>query len=407
MRTSHACVALLSLVIGWFGDYGLGMDLEVDEEKLKVLRRGENTKLSGERNGLGADRIALGVYTNGVHEHGRGLGKPAELYVTKGPILSKDKLMMHFSVEWKNVVYTSKHDWIGVYPCKSIDSSESCSPVGHYPVQFKDIKGKMKNKTVNFSVWVRPGVQGYRFAYVASTVLPYPEVLTMTKVIPVPTSALFLPMQVRTSLVEDDPSAVRVVWSQSPWSVPDVNDVKRFRVRFGETSRDYTIVAEPEQVFNYEASDMCEKDMMPSSSIGWIRPGLQVEAIVRGLKPQTKYFYAIEDLHSNALSQERVYLSGPGVGQRTKIAIFGDMGQSMEGIDNSKQHSWDFGGRGEISSVNTSRLVEHLVDNHGVTLISHIGDLSYATGSLGLWDAWLNMIQPISSKVPYMTAIGK
>ena len=35
-----------------------------------------------------------------------------------------------------------------------------------------------------------------------------------------------------------------------------------------------------------------------------------------------------------------------------------------------------------------------------------VGDLSYATGYAGLWDNWMNMIEPLASRVPYMTAQG-
>jgi phosphodiesterase/alkaline phosphatase D-like protein len=41
-----------------------------------------------------------------------------------------------------------------------------------------------------------------------------------------------------------------------------------------------------------------------------------------------------------------------------------------------------------------------------VDLVLHIGDISYATGFLAEWDQFLDIITPIASKVPYMTAIG-
>ncbi|OIV99663.1 hypothetical protein TanjilG_17473 [Lupinus angustifolius] len=46
------------------------------------------------------------------------------------------------------------------------------------------------------------------------------------------------------------------------------------------------------------------------------------------------------------------------------------------------------------------------VKSNNVNSIFHIGDISYATGFLAEWDYFLQLINPIASKVPYMTAIG-
>ena len=41
-----------------------------------------------------------------------------------------------------------------------------------------------------------------------------------------------------------------------------------------------------------------------------------------------------------------------------------------------------------------------------VRLVHHFGDLSYARGSAYLWDAWLDMIQPFASRIPFMVGVG-
>lgn len=46
------------------------------------------------------------------------------------------------------------------------------------------------------------------------------------------------------------------------------------------------------------------------------------------------------------------------------------------------------------------------VSSGGVDTIFHIGDISYATGFLVEWDFFLHLINPIASRVSYMTAIG-
>jgi hypothetical protein len=46
------------------------------------------------------------------------------------------------------------------------------------------------------------------------------------------------------------------------------------------------------------------------------------------------------------------------------------------------------------------------VDAGGVAAIFHTGDISYATGFLVEWNAFMEMINPAASRVPYMTASG-
>ena len=36
----------------------------------------------------------------------------------------------------------------------------------------------------------------------------------------------------------------------------------------------------------------------------------------------------------------------------------------------------------------------------------HVGDLSYARGYAGVWERWMDLIEPISSRVPYMVGVG-
>lgn len=53
-------------------------------------------------------------------------------------------------------------------------------------------------------------------------------------------------------------------------------------------------------------------------------------------------------------------------------------------------------------SLNTTdRLVEDLAN---IDVIFHIGDLSYANGYLSQWDQFTELVEPLSSQVPYMIA---
>lgn len=50
--------------------------------------------------------------------------------------------------------------------------------------------------------------------------------------------------------------------------------------------------------------------------------------------------------------------------------------------------------------------VTKAVDAGDVDAVFHIGDISYATGFLVEWNMFLEMISPVASRVPYMTASG-
>merc|ERR1712166_1508383 len=78
------------------------------------------------------------------------------------------------------------------------------------------------------------------------------------------------------------------------------------------------------------------------------------------------------------------------------------MGGNVES-DGSYHHSWDFHDRGEIPSSNTTKLIGADKD---IDMVLHIGDISYACGFLSEWDNFFTMIEPVSTKVPWMTAIG-
>ncbi|XLS44338.1 hypothetical protein HN51_001203, partial [Arachis hypogaea] len=50
--------------------------------------------------------------------------------------------------------------------------------------------------------------------------------------------------------------------------------------------------------------------------------------------------------------------------------------------------------------------IDEEVKSKNVDSVFHIGDISYATGFLVEWDFFLSLINPVASRVSYMTAIG-
>jgi len=56
--------------------------------------------------------------------------------------------------------------------------------------------------------------------------------------------------------------------------------------------------------------------------------------------------------------------------------------------------------------LNTTKSVLRLVEKGFADLIIHIGDLPYARGYSAQWDHYMNQMEPIASRVPYMTCVG-
>lgn len=57
--------------------------------------------------------------------------------------------------------------------------------------------------------------------------------------------------------------------------------------------------------------------------------------------------------------------------------------------------------------MNTTLGIEHMFSlEGGVDVVMHPGDLSYATGYESEWDRFMEAIEPIAARAPYMTGQG-
>lgn len=81
---------------------------------------------------------------------------------------------------------------------------------------------------------------------------------------------------------------------------------------------------------------------------------------------------------------------GAGIGAKNPdgsdiiFAVIGDLGQT----------------------ANSASTIAHVEGQPGVTTVVHVGDLSYADSDEPRWDAWQNLIAPLSQHTPYMTQVG-
>lgn len=153
-------------------------------------------------------------------------------------------------------------------------------------------------------------------------------------------------------------------------------------------------------VTTFTRNDMCERKI-PSAAkdFGWHDPGYIHTAQVTGLLPSRSYLYTYGSDLTGWSSRAQFSTPPSGGTSEVQFLAFGDMGQAPR--DASDEHYIQPGSLGVIEAITEKVLTGELVDS-----VFHIGDLSYATGFLVEWDYFLQMINPVASRVPYMTAIG-
>ena len=159
-------------------------------------------------------------------------------------------------------------------------------------------------------------------------------------------------------------------------------------------------LADPSRV--YSEDDMCDRSVQPAGRQGWFDPPNLLEAELSGLKPGQMYWYIYGD-NATGWSEARHFYAPPAVNRsrRTVIAAFGDMGQTE--MDGSWHHSWDFNDKGELPSINTTM---GLYNDDSIEMVLHIGDISYAVGFMSEWENFFWQIEPVASRMPWMTSIG-
>ncbi|KMZ73600.1 Purple acid phosphatase [Zostera marina] len=146
----------------------------------------------------------------------------------------------------------------------------------------------------------------------------------------------------------------------------------------------------------YEISHMCDKPA--NTSIGWRDPGWVHDAVMTGLKRGTRYYYRVG---SDALGWSPTYsfISRDNELSQTVAFLFGDMGvfapyQTFRRLQKESKSTVKW----------ILRDIKELEDKP--SLVSHIGDISYARGYSWVWDEFFNQIEPIAAQVPYHVSIG-
>lgn len=140
----------------------------------------------------------------------------------------------------------------------------------------------------------------------------------------------------------------------------------------------------------YKAADMCELKAIVVGPQNFIDPGFIHTVVLQNLLPSTKYYYRVgNNLHG--WSPVYSFTNRPAdENAEVHIIAYGDMGVAPIG-------------RGAQSTVDR---VTAQINSLNVTSLMHIGDISYARGIGALWEAYMTLIQPVASRIPYMVGIG-
>eukprot|EP00877_Chromochloris_zofingiensis_P010708 jgi/Chrzof1/5891/Cz16g19170.t1 len=150
----------------------------------------------------------------------------------------------------------------------------------------------------------------------------------------------------------------------------------------------------PAQSHTYTKAEMCGA---PANSVGWVDPGVMHVAKLTGLTPGQMYYYRFGD-EAWGFSDVASFLAAPPVGPDTSVQLLAvaDLGQGE--LDGSMEQSE------MVPSLNTTRLLNAEQGNYG--LFIHNGDISYARGYVTQWDNFMQQIEPITRRMPYMVTPG-
>jgi acid phosphatase type 7 len=142
--------------------------------------------------------------------------------------------------------------------------------------------------------------------------------------------------------------------------------------------------------YGTDAGAPLESQMQQSGSVltytqgGWV--GVVHRAVMTGLKPATTYYYQVGSEQDDRWSEVlRFTTFAPG--QELNVAVVADMAY-------------------DAMSDDTVAQLTRLVDQGRLDAVIHSGDISYADGYMPHFDDFLNKVQPIASRVPYMTTPG-
>lgn len=156
----------------------------------------------------------------------------------------------------------------------------------------------------------------------------------------------------------------------------------------------------------YGAGDLCGA---PANREGYLDPGFQHTAALAwpaSAEPGTKIFYRFGSVAEDSWSTERSFQVPPHAGPNmsTTILLVADVGTSEP---DSFQSHWSnplggLTGSEVLANVTYARIREAPQSQ----AVLHIGDISYATGYAAKWEFFMDHIEDLATRTPYMVSQG-
>lgn len=192
-----------------------------------------------------------------------------------------------------------------------------------------------------------------------------------------------------------------VQWTSKNGTLPFV----RFGYRPGKL-----IFSIPATTETYTRAQLCGA---PANAEGWIDPGQLHTAVLSGLTPETRYYYAVGTglgTHLERLSEVHSFLSHPGVGPDLSVSVLAVADQGVGEPD---------GARAAMEYQPALRVARSMEADfrrghpgldgakpRGYRMVLHNGDISYARGYGALWDTFLFQQRELMTRVPVVTSIA-
>ena len=151
----------------------------------------------------------------------------------------------------------------------------------------------------------------------------------------------------------------------------------------------------------YTASDLCSAPANLTEPGKFQSPGQLHTIKVTDLTPDTAYQYQVGLTGGNGVTWSDAFtIRSPPKSHHDETfsyIVYGDQGCPSNGWGEGSVYITAMCAREIEDSSTSGRLIR---------AIHHIGDLSYARGAAHIWDEWLTMIQPVTTRVPLMVSVG-
>lgn len=174
-----------------------------------------------------------------------------------------------------------------------------------------------------------------------------------------------------------------------------VTGPQQIHIGFGQKITDIIVLWATESndtsIVNYHTGDRNAIEEVRGETIVFVENPLGCQFLHRvylsNLTPGTKYFYSVGSQNSEIISKEYSFMV-PDVSKSSTYMIYGDLGMLSANLQFLKH--------------------EVILDSQKYSAIFHIGDIAYDLGGDGgrIGDKFLNAIQDMAARVPYMTIPG-